>query len=275
MTKPLHLPTITPTLQHATHIALFLDYDGTLVNYQPQPTTVHTPPTTTRLLNRLTTIPNIHTTIITGRTLPDIHTRITNPHINIAAQHGRDITLTNGATFHHTTPPPIAHHIQHLKQKAHHNLHEPGLLLEDKPDAIAFHYRNVPENRTPHIITTINTFITTHDPDHLLDTIHGAKVIELRPKGWNKGTAVTFILATLALPCPPLPIYLGDDTTDEDAFTAINPDGITIRILHNQHQPTAAQYTLNTTEDALFFLEYLTSLKTMPLQEQTTPQKGG
>lgn len=264
MTKPLHLPDLLPTLTTTPHLALFLDYDGTLIPYHPTPDAVTTPPLTLRLLERLTLNPDLHLIIITGRTLDDIRTKIPTPNTGYAALHGRDISLPDIPTFHYTIPPSIADKMNTIKKAAQQSFHEPGLLIEDKPDALAFHYRQIPPDREQQTIDNIDRFIASHDPERLFDRVHGAKVIELRPKGWNKGKAVDFILATLSFPCPPLPIYIGDDTTDEDAFIALQNDGITIRVLYDPAQRTNAAYTVTSPNDVIFFLEFLNSVKTSP-----------
>jgi trehalose-phosphatase len=88
--------------------------------------------------------------------------------------------------------------------------------------------------------------------DGTLEIIHGAKILEVRPKGWNKGTAVEMILKKIP---NAMPIYIGDDRTDEDAFNYINSiDGITI--IANEKEANAKFY-LRGQREVLSFLNIL------------------
>jgi alpha,alpha-trehalase len=90
---------------------------------------------------------------------------------------------------------------------------------------------------------------------------HGKKVFEIRPKiDWDKGKAVLWILKALDLDTPDvMPFYLGDDTTDEDAFRALEGRGIGV-LVTDTPRSTRASYTLKDTDDVREFLLALMSL---------------
>ena len=76
----------------------------------------------------------------------------------------------------------------------------------------------------------------------------GRKVVELRPDiDWDKGTALAWIRDQIHQTGRVLPIYIGDDLTDEDAFDAVRFNGIGIVVRHDEDgdRPTAAQFTLS------------------------------
>ncbi|MFQ5917396.1 MAG: trehalose-phosphatase, partial [Candidatus Binatia bacterium] len=89
----------------------------------------------------------------------------------------------------------------------------------------------------------------------------GKKVFELRPTiEWNKGKAVLWLLDALDLKgSDVVPFYLGDDTTDEDAFGALKDLGIGILVAETP-RPTAASYLLRDTQEVKQFLETLIAL---------------
>jgi trehalose 6-phosphate phosphatase len=93
-----------------------------------------------------------------------------------------------------------------------------------------------------------------------LRRINGKKVYELLPDiDWNKGKAVLWLLETLELERgSALPIFIGDDRTDEDAFSALEKRGVGI-LVSEQRQATAASYWLNNPEEVERFLRELTT----------------
>jgi alpha,alpha-trehalase len=85
--------------------------------------------------------------------------------------------------------------------------------------------------------------------------MNGKKVYELLPDiDWDKGKAVLWLLETLDLKV--LPIFIGDDRTDEDAFRALEKRGVGI-LISEQPQVTAASYRLNNPEEVERFLREL------------------
>jgi alpha,alpha-trehalase len=91
-----------------------------------------------------------------------------------------------------------------------------------------------------------------------LKLTNGKKVFELQPgMDWHKGTAVRWLLEALELPqTRALPVFLGDDITDENAFAALATDGVGI-IVRDEPRQTAARYGLNSTDEVRIFLEQI------------------
>jgi trehalose 6-phosphate phosphatase len=88
---------------------------------------------------------------------------------------------------------------------------------------------------------------------------HGKKVFEIRPDiDWHKGRAVLWILQRLGLErTGVVPVCIGDDITDEDAFRVLAGRGLCIAVRHDEMRQTAADYTLKDTKDVRRFLELL------------------
>lgn len=131
----------------------------------------------------------------------------------------------------------------------------PGSLLEDKHYALALHYRQVQSSDHNQIIERFLSVVHEYQRQGAaIEVVHGKKVLEIRPLGVNKGKAVQFVLQSREVRT--LPLYLGNDTTDEDAFRALRERGITI-LVADQPQRTAARYYLKNPEEVLVFLSHL------------------
>jgi trehalose 6-phosphate phosphatase len=129
--------------------------------------------------------------------------------------------------------------------------------LERKHFSVAAHYRNVNENDALRVALAVDTVAAKHRE---LRRIDGKKVYELLPDiDWNKGKAVLWLLETLGLEGRnTLPIYIGDDRTDEDAFRALEKRGVAI-LVSEQPQATAARYSLKNSDEVECFLRALTA----------------
>lgn len=118
----------------------------------------------------------------------------------------------------------------------------PGILVEHKRFAVAVHYRNA----APEVVASVIGAVHAVAQQSGLRISSGRKVTELRPDtDWDKGRALDWILDQLAR--PELPIYLGDDLTDEDAFDAVAAHGIGIVVRHSEDgdRRTAARFAVD------------------------------
>jgi trehalose 6-phosphate phosphatase len=124
--------------------------------------------------------------------------------------------------------------------------------LERKHFSVAAHYRNVNENDAFRVAQAVDAVAARHRELRRMD---GKKVYELLPDiDWNKGKAALWLLETLGLESRNvLPIYIGDDRTDEDAFRALENRGVAI-VVSEHPKVTAANYWLNNPEEVERFL---------------------
>ena len=127
-----------------------------------------------------------------------------------------------------------------------------GAQLERKHFSVAAHYRNAKENDAFSVALAVDAVAARHRELRKMD---GKKVYELLPDiDWNKGKAMIWLLETLGLEGRNvLPIYIGDDRTDEDAFRVLEKRGVAI-LVSEQPQETAASYCLNNSEEVERFL---------------------
>jgi alpha,alpha-trehalase len=137
----------------------------------------------------------------------------------------------------------------------------PGHALERKRFAVAIHYRRAAAAEVPRIARAIDRVAARHPR---LRKGSGKKVWRLQPEiEWDKGRAVLLLLERLDLDRPEIvPIYIGDDLTDEDAFAALQGRGVRIVVRGEDHaRETAAQYALADCDDVRRFLELLIVLE--------------
>ena len=128
-----------------------------------------------------------------------------------------------------------------------------GAIVERKRFAIAAHYRLVAPDEVKKVEAAVDEALRQSTR---LRKRGGKRVFELLPDiDWNKGAAVRWLLASLPGETP-MPIYIGDDLTDEDAFHALRVGGIGIAVMDVPY-PTAARYSLPDTDAVRVFLERL------------------
>jgi trehalose-phosphatase len=131
----------------------------------------------------------------------------------------------------------------------------PGVLIEPKGFAISIHFRLVDENEIPRIERVVDETVAAIPG---FRKGHGKKLFEIRPDlDWGKGQALLWLLDALGLEGPDvLPLYIGDDLTDEDAFRALGDRGVGILVAEEPRE-TAAEYRLRDPEEVRRFLERL------------------
>ena len=133
-----------------------------------------------------------------------------------------------------------------------------GVKIERKRYAIAIHYRNARNEDIP-LIRQIVTETVSDSGDFKIG--EGKKILEIKPAiEWHKGKAVLWILEKLGLTDRDrfIPIYIGDDVTDEDAYEALKDRGIGIQVGPGA-QPTAAQFRLKNIYQVRILLKELAS----------------
>jgi trehalose-phosphatase len=235
-------------------LAVFLDYDGTLTPIVSHPEDAWLPDSMRQTLRELAACAPV--AILSGRDLDDVRGRVLVDGIVYAGSHGFDIAGAGGLRRQLGTACLLA--LDKAQTELRQALDEiPGAQLERKHFSVAAHYRNVKKNEVPRVKLAIDEVAARHRE---LRRLHGKKVYELLPDiDWDKGKAVAWLLETLALEHENvLPIYIGDDTTDEDAFRALENRGIGI-IVSEQLQPTAATHALRDPHEVEQFLRELTA----------------
>jgi len=246
---------IIKSIKNVKKIHLFLDYDGTLVVFQNQPNKVKTPANVHQLLQKISENSKFDIIIITGRKLNEVKSLLNIENISIAAVHGLHMQLADETQIVMDVAKKAKPSIKHIKNELINEFHqENDILIEDKEFTIAFHYRNVLKEK---INTVQEKFIQIIDnnKNNAMEIVKGDKVFEVRPIGWNKGNAVDYFLNKQERNIKSLPIYIGDDATDEDAFKYLKKKGITIYVKNDSDLITHALYWLQNPDDVIKFLQ--------------------
>lgn len=253
MAEPLwpHIEVIESELLRARSLWLGLDFDGTLAPVVSTPEGASLGEEVRNTLAALSREECMDVAIISGRDLSDIRSKVNLKGITFAGNHGMQI-VGSGITFEDT----VAHALRPTIDKVEFILRErlraiPGALIEHKGLSISVHYRLADPDDMPRIESAITELVDAYPA---IRTRLGVKVIEILPvASAHKGVAVRKLLEMRA-DREPLPIYLGDDVTDEDAFKAI-PEGLTIRV--GESADTCARYHVASPLAVHQFLKWL------------------
>ncbi|WP_161891207.1 trehalose-phosphatase [Pontibacter russatus] len=256
--EPKDLPSAladVPKLINGRKPAVFLDYDGCLSPIVKNPDKAIMTEEMRGTLRRLADVCRV--AVVSGRDRANVEKLVQLDNLYYAGSHGFDISGPNNM---HTEPGGAKAAIPAL-EKANKTLDErlkdvEGVLVERKRYAIAVHYRNVPDEKVPYVLQVTEDVIGQH-PE--LKKGPGKKIMELKPNlDWHKGKAVLWLMEELGLNQPDtLPLYIGDDITDEDAFATLQRRGIGVMVGEHDEQ-TAAEYRLEDVEEVQAFLEALT-----------------
>ena len=232
--------------------AVFLDYDGTLSPIAPRPEMATLPEETREVIRRLAE--RYPVAILSGRGREDVASLVALDGLSYAGSHGYDIA---GPGFRHEVGDGIPDKIESAAQALRDLEKIEGVLIEPKRFAISIHFRLAPEEEVPRIERAVDEVAAAHRG---LRKGHGKKLFELRPDlDWHKGRALVWLMEALGL-SGAVPLYLGDDITDEDAFKAVEENGIGI-LVAEEPRPTAATYSLRDTAEVRRFLEWLANLQ--------------
>jgi trehalose 6-phosphate phosphatase len=193
--------------------ALFLDFDGTLVEIAPTPDAIAVPPSLPGLLEALSGLTGGATALLSGRTLEALDGFLAPARVAAAGEHGAVLRRSPASPpERHAGPevPPAWIAAAEVLAASH-----PGALLERKPAGFTLHARACPE-ALPGFAEALGAMVAEDDRFALLPA-HMA--VEIRPASADKGRALEALMAA-----PPfagrVPVFVGDDVTDEDAIAA-------------------------------------------------------
>lgn len=234
--------------------ALFLDYDGTLTPIVSRPDLAVLDEDMRRALRKLAQ--SLPVAIISGRDRADVERLVGLPELVYAGSHGFDIAGPGGLRREFEGAAEFVPVLRQAEMRLRAALGGiAGVLIEPKRYAVAVHYRLVDEKDVGVVETAFDAVLGEAGS---LQRTEGKKVFELRPSlDWDKGKAVSWLLAELGLDGPGiLPLYIGDDDTDEDAFAALAGRGIAI-LVADSPRSTRARYRLDSPRAVGAFLRRL------------------
>jgi trehalose 6-phosphate phosphatase len=231
--------------------ALFLDVDGTLVEIAPAPDAVVVPPRLVALLRTLEQALAGAVALVSGRSVASLDRLFAPLNLACAGNHGLERRRTDGVLI----QPPVPRDALERARRAFAVFaagHQ-GALVEDKSLSVALHYRGAPAlaEGAERLAETLE--------DELAGALRiqrGKMMVELRPAGGDKGSVVRDFMAE-----PPfagrVPVFIGDDVTDEDGFRAVNAlGGVSVRV-GDSAAPTEAGFRMESTEAVYGWLSRL------------------
>lgn len=247
-----HTDSLDRILDHARHghrLALFLDFDGTLVELAPQPDAVRPTPGLVPMLASLSQLLQGSLAIVTGRRVAVVDHFLAPLRLPVAGLHGFEMRLEGEMA-------PTLLQVEEL-DGARSRLARlagawSGLRLEDKGVTLALHYREAPEAEP--VVKALTGAIRDQSRGTLA-LIHGKMVAELLPAGRDKGTAIADLMREPAFAAG-RPVFFGDDVTDEAGFRTVNAlGGVSARV--GAPRPTEAQAGIANVTAMLGWLERL------------------
>lgn len=205
--------------------AYFLDIDGTLLDIAERPEAIRVDGELRALVERAFVACGGALALISGRSLADVERRLAGVLIPAAGQHGIERRDAAGDLHSGSAAPPA---MQELRARLASLVERhPGLLLEDKGLSLALHYRQAP--RLAAYLHRILPRLAAEVGDDVM-VQKGKRVLEIRPGGIDKGTAVEAFLAEMPYRGR-RPVFIGDDITDEPGFAVANRwAGVSIKV---------------------------------------------
>jgi trehalose-phosphatase len=220
---------------------LFFDYDGTLTPIVRRPEDATLSAAMRSLLRELAR--HVTVGIVSGRDLADVRKMVALNELYYAGSHGFDVRGPRELRMQHEEARDRLPELDAAERELRRRLEAiDGVRVERKGFAVAVHYREADEGDVARVEAAVDDAVGRYDG---LRKKGGKKIFELQPDvPWDKGRAVRWLLERLELTGPEvLPVYVGDDETDEDAFAALSGDGVGIRV-GPPDEPSGADYHL-------------------------------
>jgi trehalose-phosphatase len=242
---------VEPRIRQTDLLFLLLDYDGTLTPIVARPEQAACPPGVKSLLEKLRDSRRALVAIISGRALEDLKEKVGVSGITYVGNHG--LEMENPAGVHRKNlSPQRQEELRQIRISLEARLKPiPGIHFEDKGPILTVHYRNAPRESSPQVQGAVQEVLESYPNRWQFST--GKKIFEIRPRiDFDKGKTLNELLHRFPH-TKLLPVYLGDDESDEDAFLAIHGRGIPV-LVGPGTVSSAAPYFLRDPSEVLEFL---------------------
>lgn len=236
-------------------VAVFLDYDGTLTPIVDRPELAQLGAAMRATLEQVAQV--FPTAVISGRDVEEVRRLVGLAGILYAGSHGLDIVHADGSRSSAEGAEAFLPDLERAQSLLEARLAGvEGAIVERKRFALAAHYRLVADEDVASVETAVDEALAATGQ---LRKRGGKKIFELLPDmDWDKGRTVRWLVEQLP-GRDVVPVYVGDDLTDEDAFHAVRVSGVGIVVM-DAPQPSAARYSLEDTDAVQAFLQRLTAL---------------
>jgi trehalose 6-phosphate phosphatase len=239
-------------------LALLLDYDGTLSAIAPTPAEAKLPYAAQELLRALVRLKDVKVAVISGRALADLRRMVPVGGVTFVGSHGVEFPLKGPVSK--RVPNRYLQELRQLRGALKGELRElSGVLLEQKPFSLAIHYRRASPGDEKAVKRIVLDLCEDAVHQGHVSIMTGKKVIEIMPPtSMDKGAATQRLLRRWGEKY--LPIYIGDDRTDEAAFGALRDRGITIKVGASDIR-SEAEYYVDSVDDVRILLRMVLCLR--------------
>jgi trehalose 6-phosphate phosphatase len=267
-------PQIVEQIHNSKHVLFLTDFDGTLTPIVEKPEDAVLTDASRKMLQALAHQKTVTVGIISGRALADLKEKVNLSGMIYAGNHGLEI---EGPGLFYINPlaeeiKPFFRIIRKMLDLTLGSIK--GVLFEDKGLSLSVHYRQVEEEKARHLQDVVERAANAPGARNIFRLTSGKKVYEIRPAvNWDKGKAIRLLMKRFGKggrQSGLLPIYLGDDLTDEDGFKMIEKygNGITVYIGEDYYNSAARYYLRSPDEVTLFIIKFLEQAKGSILCEQ-------
>ncbi len=249
---------IVRQVNEASQILLFLDYDGTLTPIVARPEMAVLSSQARKILKQLSHHCLFKLAIISGRSLSELRTLLALENIAYAGNHGLEIECPpdyrqgrsrETITFTHPMAKKFQPRLERLEHRLSKRLSDiDGIVIQNKGLTLSLHYRLAEQTAIKRIKQLLFEAIECAGAKDKLQVTEGKKVLEVRPPiDWNKGKAIEWLLQIYRTQGS-LPIFAGDDVTDEDGFRVLHKLGGISILVGKDKASSAARYSLDSPE---------------------------
>ncbi len=250
----------------ASQVLLACDFDGTVSSIVLRPEDATILPECVEALRDVAALPSYEVAILSGRALADVRARAGLPEAFYSGNHGMEIEGP-GLTIRDEAVERAQHLMVRLREALQPVVAEfSGAFVEDKGVSLSVHHRMTPESLAPQVRERVSQVVAHAIAGENVIVVQGKKVLDVRLRAaWDKGAALRALVQVLSQRSggtPRLPIYVGDDATDEDAFREVNRMGGVSVLVGPAEQKTEAEYRIDSPVDVAGFLRRLTEMAT-------------
>ncbi len=239
-------------------LAVFLDFDGTLAPVVDRPDMAELSESMRGIVRTLAE--RCPVIVISGRDRRDVHERVGLDNLVYVGSHGFDIAWPDRDTEPHADCTQFRDLLKEAGEALERTLAPvEGVIVEPKSCSVAVHYRLTREADAGAVKAAVDRVLADHAR---LRAVSGKKVYEILPRlDWDKGKAVLWMLKALDLDGPEVvPVYVGDDITDVDAFNALEGRGIRVYVsdgVDGGTPPAGADYYVRDPDEVGLLLTFL------------------
>ncbi|MAF38955.1 MAG: trehalose-phosphatase [Chloroflexi bacterium] len=252
-------PSVSRQLASSPRVLLLFDYDGTLTPIVARSEMAILPDETRRSLSVLAALDRFVVGVVSGRGLLDLEAMVAIPGLVYAGNHGLEISGLE-MDYVHPEAPGFEACLADVADLLEAELAEvPGLVVDNKRLTLTVHFRNTPDSFETQVDSAVVATVAPYVQTGQMMLTRGKKVVEVRPNlDWGKSQAIEKIRRECV--DNPLPVFFGDDQTDEDGFAVVQDAGGLAVFIGSTRQSTKALHQLESPAEVGQVLELLARL---------------